>query len=69
MVWIRQEDASIQTVANSPMTGTRRKYSPEERWINGERRNVTDNGVTEKVTIGIDGDMWRNKPTVQRTDP
>jgi len=37
--------------------GTRRKESPEERWMDGEERNVIDDKLTEEDTI--DRDMWR----------
>jgi hypothetical protein len=38
--------------------GTRRRGRPEERWIDGVRRSMTNHGVTEKDTR--DRDRWRN---------
>jgi hypothetical protein len=38
--------------------GTRRRRRPEERWIDGVRRSVTNHGLTEEDTR--DRDRWRN---------
>jgi hypothetical protein len=38
--------------------GTRRRGRPKERWIDGVRRSMTDNGLTEEDTR--DRDRWRN---------
>jgi hypothetical protein len=38
--------------------GTRRRGRPKERWIDGVRRSMTNNGLTEEDTR--DRDRWRN---------
>jgi hypothetical protein len=35
-----------------------RKGKPKERWMDGERRGVSNHGLTEKDTV--DRDIWRN---------
>jgi hypothetical protein len=47
-----------RTILEWEPQGTRRKDSPEERWMDGEGRNVTDNRLKEEDTI--DRHMWRN---------
>jgi hypothetical protein len=37
---------------------TRRRGRPKERWIDGVRRSMKNNGLTEENTI--DRDRWRN---------
>jgi hypothetical protein len=38
--------------------GTRRRGRPEDRWIDGVRRSMTNHGLTEEDTR--DRDRWRN---------
>jgi hypothetical protein len=38
--------------------GTRRRGRPKERWIDGERRSMTNHGLREEDTR--DRDRWRN---------
>jgi hypothetical protein len=38
--------------------GTRRSGRPKERWIDGVRRSMKNNGLTEEDTR--DRDSWRN---------
>jgi hypothetical protein len=38
--------------------GPRRRGRPEERWIDGVRRSMTNHGLTEEVTR--DRDRWQN---------
>jgi len=54
-----------RTVLEWELEGTRRKEKPEERWMDGEGRNVIDNRMTEEDTI--DRDMWRNLVLDKRT--